>query len=221
MSGISAKVVILGDSAIGKTSLIQRYISGRADIQNSTLGAVFVKLEHNFKNEQGKNFNLPIQFWDTAGQERYNALIPMYVRDADFIILAFDLTNTVSFINLYRWLNFGNNTVKNTQFVLVGCKNDLTNIRRVTDEEIESFIKKNLPSSKFFKCSAMTGENIHELFLHIKLGLEKIGENRIIFNSMDNNNRHGKKIVRIDDYDRLFSDNSFIELVRVKKKCCF
>ena len=61
MSGISAKVVILGDSGVGKTSLIQRYISGRSDIQNSTLGAVFVKLEHNFKNEHGQNFHLPIR----------------------------------------------------------------------------------------------------------------------------------------------------------------
>tara|TARA_B110000483_G_C18043947_1_gene483719 strand:- start:235 stop:879 length:645 start_codon:yes stop_codon:yes gene_type:complete len=214
MSGSSAKVVILGDSAVGKTSLIQRYISGRTDIQNSTLGAVFVKLEHNFKNDKGKTFNLPIQFWDTAGQERYNALIPMYVRDADYVILAFDSTSIISFINLKKWLKFGKDSIKSPQFILVGCKNDLN--KNVSDEEVEKFRKQYIPDSNFFSCSSMTGENIHDLFLHIKLGLEKIGENRILLNSFGSN-----KNISIDDYDSLFNGNSYIELDRVKNKCCF
>ena len=216
MSGNSAKVVILGDSAVGKTSLIQRYISGRTDIQNSTLGAVFVKLEHNFKNDEGKTYNLPIQFWDTAGQERYNSLIPMYVRDADYVILAFDLSNIISFFNLKKWLNFGKDSVKNPIFVLVGCKNDLK--KNVSDEEVEKFREENIPDSKFFKCSSMTGENISELFLHIKLGLEKVGENRILLNSFDFNK---SKNISIDDYDSLFNGNSYIELTGVKNKFCF
>lgn len=130
MSGKSLKVVILGDSGVGKTSLIQRYISGRPDIQNSTLGAVFVKLEHHYKNDNGVNRHLPIQFWDTAGQERYNALIPMYTRDADFIILAFDLTNYISFTNLKHWLKFALEWVTKKNIIVVGCKNDLTRLDR-------------------------------------------------------------------------------------------
>tara|TARA_B100001093_G_C26819143_1_gene1011123 strand:+ start:24 stop:680 length:657 start_codon:yes stop_codon:yes gene_type:complete len=218
MSGISVKVVILGDSGIGKTCLIQRYISGRSDIQNTTLGAVFVKLEHNFKNHQGKNYHLPIQFWDTAGQERYNALIPMYIRDADYVIIAFDLTNLASFQNLDKWLSFGKDTIKPAKFVLVGCKNDLSRNPYITDKLIEEFRKKNMPQSKFFKCSSMTNENIDELFLHIKISLERLGEQRINLNSIEYNNNN---TVSIDDYNNLFSGNSYVDLVGVKKKCCF
>lgn len=218
MSGNSAKVVILGDSAVGKTSLIQRYISGRTDIQNSTLGAVFVKLEHHFKNKEGKNFHLPIQFWDTAGQERYNSLIPMYVRDADYVILAFDLSNIISFFNLKKWLNFGKDSVKAPKFILVGCKNDLK--KNVSDEEVEKFRTQYIPDSKFFKCSSLTGENIDDFFFNIKLELEKVGENRILLNSFDSNKNNSKNI-NIDDYNNLFEGNSYIELIGVKNKCCF
>tara|TARA_B100000674_G_C37916760_1_gene951342 strand:+ start:230 stop:889 length:660 start_codon:yes stop_codon:yes gene_type:complete len=219
MSGISAKVVILGDSGVGKTSLIQRYISGRSDIQNSTLGAVFVKLEHNFKNEHGQNFHLPIQFWDTAGQERYNALIPMYVRDADYVILTFDLTNYVSFMSLKKWIDFGRDNFKNRYFVLVGCKNDLEMNYCLSDEDIEKFRQENIPEAKFFKCSSMTGENIHELFLHVKMSLEKLGEHRIRLNSM--NFKTDEKVINLDDYNELFSGNSYVDIVGMKKKCCF
>ena len=102
MSGNSVKVVILGDSSVGKTSLIQRYISGRTDIQNSTLGAVFVKLEHHFKNkeEMSNGFynvpiavNEPVKGYSPGSPERtellaeykrmYNTTvdIPMYIGD--------------------------------------------------------------------------------------------------------------------------------------------
>ena len=216
MSGNSVKVVILGDSGVGKTSLIQRYISGRSDIQNSTLGAVFVKLEHHFKNKDGKHFHLPIQFWDTAGQERYRALIPMYVRDADYVILAFDLNNMVSFLHLYDWFSFGRDSMKSPKFVLVGCKKDLK--QRVYDEEVDGFMQKYIPDSKYFKCSSLDGENIKELFLHIKLDLESVGENKILLNSFNSNTSNN---ILLDDYDNLFSGNSYVELTGVRKKCCF
>lgn len=219
MSGISAKVVILGDSGVGKTSLIQRYISGRTDIQNTTLGAVFVKLEHTYKNKDGKKMRLPIHFWDTAGQERYHALIPMYVRDSDYVILAFDLTNFVSFFNLKMWLEFGRESVGGKNFVLVGCKNDLSRTGGITDEEVEEFRLKNMPESKFFKCSSMNGENVSELFLYIKKSLEKLGETRIATNSVDYNSEN--RMIILDDYNDLFNGNSYVDLSGVKKKCCF
>ena len=64
----------------------------------------------------------------------------------------------------------------------------------------------------------MNGDNISELFLHIKLGLEKIGENRILLNSIETND---DKRVILDDYNNLFSGNSYIELTGTKNKCCF
>ena len=140
MSGKSVKVVILGDSSVGKTSLIQRYISGRNDIQNSTLGAVFVQLHHSFENKDKKLIEFPIQCWDTAGQERYHALIPMYVRDTDYIIIAFDLSNPLTFMNLKTWIDLSSICSEKCKFVLVGCKNDLKSAFEIKKKEINEFI---------------------------------------------------------------------------------
>ena len=99
----SIKCVILGDSGIGKTSIIKKYNSSSVSAHNeSTLGAIYWELFYKYDEEK----NIRINFWDTAGQERYNSLIPMYVRECDIIILTFDLTYYDSFKNLSKWYKF-------------------------------------------------------------------------------------------------------------------
>jgi small GTP-binding protein len=212
MTGKSVKVVILGDASIGKTSLIQRYISGKNDIQNSTLGAVFVQLYHSFKDENNNFIEFPIQCWDTAGQERYQALIPMYVRDADFIIIAFDLNNVISFMDLKKWVVLSKESIRNCKYVLVGCKNDLKPHIEIKKDDIKKFIVENIPGSEYFSTSSLTGNNINELFLHIKKELEDLGRKRHILNK-------GKQKTIIISEDT--GKNSYPDLRERLNKCCF
>ena len=132
------------------------------------MGAVFIQLRHSFKNENNELIDFPIQCWDTAGQERYKALIPMYVRDVNFVIISFDLNNYVSFSNLPSWVSLCKNSSDNCKFVLVGCKNDLKPIIRITDDEIDKFISDYIPGTKFFSTSSITGNNVNELFEFVK-----------------------------------------------------
>lgn len=215
MSDKSVKVVILGDSGIGKTSLIQRYVNQKNQKQNTTLGAVFVQLYHTFKSDEGKTMKLPIQYWDTAGQERYHALIPMYARDSDFIIICFDLTNIVSFVNLKTWIELAKTNIKNCKYVLVGCKDDIEFKREPSNKEIDEFIEKNIPGSKFFKTSSHSGKNINKLFSFIKKELEELGQRRVFLNSL-----------QIDNYSIQVGrdeckNNTYYELGGKVKNCCF
>ena len=106
----------------------------------------------------------------------------MYVRDADYIIIAFDLSNTFTFMNLDIWVNLSKENIKKCKFVLVGCKNDLTSFMPLKDEEITKFINDNIPGSKYFSTSSVTGKNVKEVFKHIKKELEEIGQRRYLLN---------------------------------------
>ena len=158
----SVKCVILGDSAIGKTSIVKSYFEKNIETNNeSTLGATFWELIH-------PNGGIKINFWDTAGQERYNSLIPMYVRNCDIAVLAFDLTNRDTFLNLKKWYNFVNSIFEKPKIIVVGNKVDLEVFRAVSKKDIEILIKDHLVEViRYFETSALEGININELFNYI------------------------------------------------------
>jgi len=161
----SIKCVILGDSGIGKTSIIKKYNSSNVSSSNeSTLGAIYWELFYKYDKEK----NIRINFWDTAGQERYNSLIPMYVRECDIIILTFDLTYYDSFKNLSKWYKFVLNNYDSPKIIIVGNKVDLKSHCIVSDKDINKFIKDSFAiEPKFFKTSAVENINIKKLFEHI------------------------------------------------------
>jgi len=161
----SIKCVILGDSGIGKTSIIKKYNSINVSSSNeSTLGAIYWELFYKYDEEK----NIRINFWDTAGQERYNSLIPMYVRECDIILLTFDLTNYESFKNLSKWYNFVLNNYDNPKIIIIGNKVDLKSHCIVSDKDINKFIKDSFSiEPKFFKTSAVENINIKNLFNNI------------------------------------------------------
>lgn len=161
----SIKCVILGDSGIGKTSIIKKYNSINVSSSNeSTLGAIYWELFYKYDEEK----NIRINFWDTAGQERYNSLIPMYVRECDIILLTFDLTNYESFKNLSKWYKFVLNNYDNPKIIIIGNKVDLKSHCIVSDKDINKFIKDSFSvEPKFFKTSAVENINIKNLFNHI------------------------------------------------------
>ena len=153
------KIVVLGDINVGKTSILSRFRYGSFDQSYMpTLGIDFFT-----KNLFYEDKTIRLILWDTAGQERFRSLIPSYLKNADCIIIVYDITNKDSFNSLAHWLNDAkNNTIEGTIFVICGNKIYLKEKRVVTNEEIDEYIKKE--NLLYVECSAQNGEGIKELF---------------------------------------------------------
>jgi small GTP-binding protein len=172
------KCVILGDSCVGKTSIINYYLTNKMKNTDTTLGAIFWLLERQMDNGDFIKLNV----WDTAGQERYNSLIPMYTRSSDIIILTFSLTDRVSFENLLKWKNTTKycSDVENLKFIIIGNKSDLENYICITDKDIKNMIRKHFPKeTEYFKTSALSGDNINLVFNGLfSISEEIVNENK-------------------------------------------
>jgi small GTP-binding protein len=152
------KVVLLGDSGVGKTALVERVTE---DIfQNShvpTVGAQFVSLELGTAERK-----CILELWDTAGQEVFRSLVGFYARDAEGAFILFDVTNRQSFESLAGWLDFIRENSPQAILVVFANKIDLAEERTVPREESESFASEK--QIVFFEGSAKTGENVRDAF---------------------------------------------------------
>ena len=187
------KIVVLGDINVGKTSILSRFRYGSFDQSYMpTLGIDFFT-----KNLFYEDKTIRLILWDTAGQERFRSLIPSYLKNADCIIIVYDITNKDSFNSLAHWLNDAkNNTIEGTIFVICGNKIDLKEKRVVTNEEIDEYIKKE--NLLYVECSAQNGEGIKELFNLIakNLGESNFAKSEYInidFSKNDNKLKEGSK----------------------------
>ena len=151
------KLIVVGDSAVGKTSVIQKYVNNQfTDTMISTTGVDF-----NNKDLVINGQKVKIQIWDTAGQEKYRALATQYYRRAHGIVLFYDVTNKTSFQHLQTWLDsIESNTTSKIPVILLANKCDLTPI--VPREQAEDFA--NSKKLQIFFTSAKTGENLEEAF---------------------------------------------------------
>ncbi len=126
------KIVILGDSGVGKTSLLQRYVQRKMPAhQKPTIGADFLKKEVTIDNTV-----ITLQIWDTAGQEKFQSLGYAFYRGADCCALTFDITNHKSFESLDRWKagfmeHASVNDPSSFPFVVLGNKIDKESDRKV------------------------------------------------------------------------------------------
>ena len=152
------KIMILGESAVGKTSFITKYISNKfGDRYLCTIGIDYQE-KLLVKNEKVIKF----QIWDTAGQERYRNLAKSYFQSSHAFIIAYDINNKKSFNNLKYWLEQINSiSNSNVKCIIIGTKCDLEE-RQVDEEEGENFAKKN--GYKFFETSAKLNINVTETF---------------------------------------------------------
>merc|ERR1712216_678125 len=162
------KLVLLGEGAVGKSSLVLRFVRGQFfEYQESTIGAAFLT-----QNVSLNDYTVKFEIWDTAGQERYHSLAPMYYRGAAAAIVVYDITNRDTFQRGKQWVKElqrqGN---PNTVIALAGNKSDLASKRKVEPEEAESYASDN--GIFFMETSAKTATNVNELFVAIARKLPK------------------------------------------------
>ena len=153
------KLIFLGDQGVGKSCILNRFMNNTfTEEYQATIGLAFQS-----KNVQIDNQDIHLLLYDTAGQEKFRSLIPMYTRDANIILLVYEVTSKDSFLHLNHWLN-DLTTVKKDEviFVVVGNKTDLEDKREVSREEGEQFAKDN--DYLFAEVSAKTGEGFPDLF---------------------------------------------------------
>ncbi|KHJ98422.1 Ras family protein [Oesophagostomum dentatum] len=145
-----AKVVVVGSSGVGKTSVIYRHRYGnRSASFTSTIGASFVECEVETSYE-----NINLQIWDTAGQERFRCMVPMYMRNSAAAIIMYDITNRQSFEDVDKWNEELHKCcgISDPVVVLIGNKCDLFDKRRVSTAEGQA--KALSLDARFYEISA-------------------------------------------------------------------
>merc|ERR1712147_378899 len=154
------KVIILGDSGVGKTSLMHQYVSKKFSNQyKATIGADFLT-----KEVQVEDRLVTMQIWDTAGQERFQSLGVAFYRGADCCVLVYDVTAPTTFKNLESWrdeflIQASPRDPENFPFVVIGNKVDLADSRTVTTKRAMQWCqeKNNVP---YFETSAKEAVNV-------------------------------------------------------------
>ena len=162
------KVVILGDSTVGKTCLVRRIVAGRdgGSIDLDTLSTVGVDLATVVRQPSHGGLKARLQIWDTAGQERYRSIAESFYRGAAGIVLVYDVTRRGTFSNIELWLSSIAAHSNGAQLVLLGNKLDLAEAaagaREVTAAGgAAAAAQLGLP---FFEVSARTGAGVEEAF---------------------------------------------------------
>ena len=192
------KVIILGDSNIGKSSSMHRFTKDEDIVENHIptigidLGIKIIDID--------ENITVKLHIWDTAGQERFNSLTRTFYNNANGIIIMYDISDMFSFSNIEKWLidfrsHFDNGKIP---IIIAGNKSDLKDIRTVSFEKGKEYA--DSIGARFLEISAKNGENVYEMF----------------------------KILSKDIYDsreefehRLVNINIISQKERkVKKKCC-
>ena len=192
------KVLLIGNSDVGKSSLILRYVDQIwNDVFVPTIGVDF-----KVKSLEIDKKTVKMQIWDTAGQERFRNVISSYFKGAHGILLIYDITNRESFKELENWLgeverNASNQVLK----ILLGNKCDLDDKREITKDEGEAFAMRN--GMQFMETSAKVNTNVNEAFEALA---------RIMVDSSNKRNaiKFDKKAIKVDGGADL----------NVKKKCC-
>ena len=162
------KYIIIGDSAVGKSNILLRYIHDKFNEEfQSTIG-----VEFGAKNLKIEDKIYRIQIWDTAGQETFRSITRAYYKNSVCACVVYDITNRNSFQNVKSWIeDCKKQSPKTVYMVLVGNKVDLEDKREVTSEEGSLYAQKN--GMLFFETSAKTGKNIEEIFINSSYEIAK------------------------------------------------
>ena len=198
------KLIFLGDQGVGKSCILNRFLNDTfIEDYQATIG-----LDFQSKNVQIDNQDIHLLLYDTAGQEKFRSLIPMYTRDANIILLVYDISNRDSFSNLSQWLkDLTNVNLDEVILCLVANKKDLSEQRLVNKEEGEKFAEEH--DFIFQEISAKTGEGFSDLFY------------KQLFEKIRTKFRPSGQQPASEINDIKFNIDSEDNKRSTKKKCCF
>ena len=161
MSEIDIKVILVGDPAVGKTSILKNYTENFfPEHHQSTLG-----IDYKIKKFIMRDFKIKMQIWDTAGQERFMSVTKKYFRDVNGVLFVFDLANRKSFESINLWMKEPESVNGNFKKLLLANKCDLKDIRAVNKDELDNFSKEN--NIEIIETSAKENINISKSFERI------------------------------------------------------
>ena len=158
------KLVLIGESGVGKTSIISRYTNNTFDPQVLTSSSAQFLTK---TIELNKDTSIKFDIWDTAGQEKLKSLAKIFYKDAKVIILVYDITNKNSFESLknFWYKEIMDNTISDVILAIVGNKSDLYENEQVTDDEGKAYAKEK--NAIFKSTSALSNRGIDSLFTDI------------------------------------------------------
>ena len=205
---IHCKVILVGDSGVGKTSIMGRYIREYNPSEQATIGASF---KSTLEKVEGKD-NIQFEIWDTAGQERYRSVNSIFYQDAYICLMVYDITKKETFENLK---NYWYNAVKEHGsegiiFHVAGNKVDLLDKEQVPKKEVEEYCESI--NAEYNYVSALKNAYIDNLF-HI-LAIKFI-ESDIYKRIKNSKNKEKKIVVKLDDIKKGEKSKN-----KGKKKCC-
>ena len=195
------KVLLLGNSDVGKSSLLLRFVDS---VWNESFVPT-IGVDFKVKTIEIGDKKVKMQIWDTAGQERFRNVVSTYFRGSNGILLIYDITSRDSFKNLESWLiEIEKHASDNVLKILIGNKNDLENDRVISVEEGQNFANRN--GMQFIETSAKMDTNVSEAF-------QTLGKLMLEFNS-------NKKPLEPKKSENKTLTASSGKDINAKKKCC-
>jgi Ras-related protein Rab-22 len=167
MAEQSVKVVLLGESGVGKSSLALRFVTDEfRPYSEATIGASFMSKSMTIPTDENEHKNISFKIWDTAGQEKYRSLAPMYYRGSSAAILVYDIANPSTFAALQDWVNeLNNNGPAGLVLAICGNKSDLEGDRMVGRSVGQQYADRI--NALFIETSAKDGSNVEDMFSHL------------------------------------------------------
>ena len=201
---INFKLIIIGDSGVGKSSLLKRAVKNTFDENyKETIGFEFLLMH--FKVNDLK---IKLQIWDTCGQELYRSLVQGFYNNSSLAIIVYNINNKQTFENLNIWLeDLKKHLTEDTPVFIIGNKNDLE--RKVSEEEAIKFKNEN-NIIYFAECSAKSGYNVKEIFFEVVKYLYRMYKEFKIKEKAPKT-----KKLKLDKNESVDGDND-----KEKKKCC-
>nr|XP_029536903.1 ras-related protein Rab-34-like isoform X1 [Oncorhynchus nerka] len=206
-----AKVIVVGDLAVGKTCLINRFCKDAFDKNyKATIGV-------DFEMERFEVLGVPfsLQLWDTAGQERFKCIASTYYRGAQTIVIVFDVNDVASLGHARQWLEdaLKENDPTNVQLFLVGTKKDLSSPAQYAQIEQDAIELAEEIKAEYWALSSLTGENVREFFFRIaSLAFEA----NVLAELEKSGSRHIGDVIKINSN----SNNVYATSKKKQSNCC-